>query len=147
MSQILSISHNIFLNKKQRYALNNKEVIEVVGSNLPVWFSGQDTSEPGEEVFCKYLIHPCKTIFRNIKINRLGYDIFLLQDREDLGIPSKIKKFFHKTSHSPSVVSLLDIKDGGAEWLYFRSYDRIYKNIVHSIEIQKIENLIESLVI
>jgi hypothetical protein len=147
MSQILSISHNIFLDRNQRYDLNNKKVIEVVGSNFPIWFSGEKTSEPGREIFCRYRIHPYKSVFRNIKVNGDGYDIFLLQEKEDVGtMPAKIKKFFNKTSNPPSVISLLDIKDGGAEWLYFRSYDRKYINLIHSVEIQKIENLMESLI-
>lgn len=147
MSQILSISHNIFLNRDQRYAINNKKIIEVIGTNLPVWFSGERTSEPGQEIFCSYRIHPYKSVFKNIKVSREGYDVYLLQEKEDIGsMPSKIKKFFYKTNNSPCVKSLLDIRDGGSEWLYFRSYERKYINIIHSMEIQKIENLVESLI-
>jgi hypothetical protein len=148
MPQILSISHNIFLSREQRYVLNRKEAIEVVGTNIPVWFFGDKTSEPGREIFCNYRIYPYKSVIKNIKIRKDGYDIFLLQEREDIGsVPSKIKKFFNKKGMAPSVISLLDIKDRGAEWLYFKSYDRKYMNIVHSVEIQKIENLTESLII
>lgn len=149
MPQTLSISHNIFLTRDQRYDLNNKKTVTVVGVSLPVWFHGEKTSEPGKEVFCKYRISSHKHVYKNIRPYEQGYEIFLSDEYEEKDlIPLKIKKFFYKSNTNVACCkSLLDISDRGSEWLYFRAYDRKYFNIIHSVEIQKIENLLESLVV
>jgi hypothetical protein len=53
----LTVSHNIFLTKKQRYELSVVEsTLEVIGISFPVWFYKGKTSEPAKEVFCKYIL-------------------------------------------------------------------------------------------
>jgi hypothetical protein len=53
---ILSILHNLFLNKKELENLKTNREIEIIGISLPVYFYEGDSSEPAEEVFCKYKI-------------------------------------------------------------------------------------------
>ena len=65
-SLCLSISHHIFLSKKQRYDLARKKDCEIVvtGFNIPVWCDvtvdgfgiNKNTSEPAEEIFCSYYL-------------------------------------------------------------------------------------------
>ena len=52
----LTVSHYLYLTKEQRYSLNEGKDIDVVGICVPVWFSKGNTSEPAQEIFCKYKI-------------------------------------------------------------------------------------------
>lgn len=148
---ILCISHNIFLTKEQRYDLYKGNIIEVVGVSVPVWFHNRkETNEPAVEIFCKYILK-CenKHFHKNIEITNEGYEITLLRENFTTNIQNKIKKYFKlkQNNYTPSAKSLLDIKDGGSEWLNFQIYETTdLINILHSIEIQKIENLLNSLV-
>lgn len=148
---ILCISHNIFLEKEQRYSLYKGNTIEVVGVSVPVWLHNKrETSEPGVEVFCKYILK-CenKQFQKNIEIIDEGYEITLFKESFSTNVQNKIKKYFKikNNNYIPSAKSLLDIKDGGSEWLNFQIYEsNDLLNILHSIEIQKIENLLTSLV-
>jgi hypothetical protein len=150
MESLLCVSHNIFLTKEQRYSLYEGNNIEVVGVSVPVWFYNKnETNEPAIEVFCKYFLK-CenKSFQKNIEISEEGYEIKLYKNNIFNGVSNKIKKYFKiKENNMPTAKSLLDIKDGGSEWLDFKVYDSTeYINIIHSIEIQKIENLFKSLV-
>jgi hypothetical protein len=150
MESILCTSHNIFLTKEQIYNLYRGDKIEVVGVSVPVWFyNRKETNEPAPEIFCKYLLK-CenKNFQKNIDITKDGYEITLFKESFSNKLQNKIKKYFKiKNNEYPSVKSLLDIKDGGSEWLSFKVYESSeYINITHSIEIQRIENLINSLI-
>lgn len=150
MSSILCISHNIFLTKDQRYDLYKGKTLEVIGVSVPVWFyNKKETNEPASEVFCKYILKSENKHFqKNIEITKEGYEITLFKESFTTNIQNKIKKYFKLNNNlTPSSKSLLDIKDGGSEWLYFQIYEATdLINILHSVEIQKIENLTNSLV-
>ena len=147
MSSVLCVSHNIFLTKEERYRLYESGNIEVVGVSIPVWFNKNETTEPAIEVFCKYYFQ-CnnKNFQKNIEIADDGYEINLFKNNIFNGMSNKIKKYFkmRENAYIPNAKSLLDVRDGGSEWCNFKSYDSHY-NIIHSIEIQKIENLTKSL--
>jgi hypothetical protein len=147
MSSVLCISHNIFLTKEERYGLYENSSIQVIGVSIPVWYNRNETTEPAIEVFCKYHLKCDNKHFqKNVEINDDGYEIKLFKNSIFGGLSNKIKKYFkiRENAYIPNAKSLLDVKDGGSEWCSFKSYDS-YHNIIHSIEIQKIENLTNSL--
>ena len=146
MNSILCVSHNIFLTRDQRYDIYKGEKVEVVGVSVPVWFYNKsEVSEPASEIFCKYIIaNDDINQSKVIDIVEEGYEIYLSGGE---GSMSKIKKFFKKRDYIPFSKLLIDIKDGGAEWINFKVYDVSDKvTIIHSIEIQKIETLNKSLI-
>jgi hypothetical protein len=130
----LTISHNVFLNEKQRYDLHRGEPVEVIGASVPVWFHKGNTSEPAKEVFCLYRLTNDK-FFRPIMQTTNGYHISLPQ-----------KPDAHKMTTS---INLLNIKDGGSEWLYFTQSNIIQGKkkftTIHFIEIKPIEKLLKTL--
>ena len=135
MNLILTVSHSLFLDRTQRYNLAKGEELEVVGVNVPVWFYKGKTSEPANEIFCKYKLIPSDNkIFVNN--DDLGYTVFLPKQTEGTN-PIILK-------------NLLDIKDGGIEWLAFRQFAKAKKgkkviDIVHFVEIKKVEDLYQSI--
>jgi len=149
MNSILCVSHNVFLTREQRYDIYEGKQIEVVGVSVPVWFYDKsETSEPAIEVFCKYIIaNDDKNQSKGIDVTDDGYKIYMAGEGDNI-LSTKIIKFFKKKKdYIPCSKLLLDIKDGGAEWINFKVYEiSDYINIIHSIEIQKIENLNESLI-
>jgi hypothetical protein len=126
----LTVSHNIFLTRDERYRLHKGEKLIVTGVSVPVWFKKGSTSEPAQEVFCTYELtnepgeKPISTIENGYLIN----------------LPQKSEK-------SPaSSIGLLDINDGGSEWVEFRQYNTVYRdgkkyNLVHFVEVKPIELL------
>lgn len=125
----LVIAHNIFLTKEERYKLHSGEPIEVTGVNVPVWFEKGNTSEPAQEVFCKYRI-------TNTKENKA---IVPFDEGYNISIPKEAE-----------TIKLLDIKDGGCEWLYFRQYGEVHQkkkkfNIIHDVEFRPLEDLTDTL--
>lgn len=155
----LTISHNIFLTREQRYDLNNDIAIKVVGVSVPVILSNnKTTSEPAKEVFVNYTIKNGNLL--RINCNSIdGYTIdvvkmspyrLLPEKLWDTLTPSQKDIWYTKNEPNPSVHDLLDIKDGGKEWLAFRQMQTIKKDnknleIIHYVEIKKIETLVESL--
>ena len=144
MNSILCVSHNIFLTRDQRYDIYKGERVEVIGVSVPVWFHNKvEVSEPASEIFCKYIIANDDQS-KGIDITEEGYEIYLSSGE---GSMSKIKKFFKKRDYIPFSKLLIDVKDGGAEWINFKVYDVLDEiTTIHSIEIQKIETLNESLI-
>lgn len=142
----LLITHFIYLTKEQRYALHSGKNIEVVGVSLPVWFYKGTTSEPAKELFCRYELTNDNSN-RPIKILEDGYNINLPQKPSEEDDKSKVKAVFVDYDTSER---LLDVADGGVEWLEFREYskieiDYIEHNIIHFIEMKKIELLEKTL--
>jgi len=128
----LTISHNIFLTKEERYKLTSKENIETIGISTPVWFSRGNTSEPAKEVFCKYTITNDETD-APISPTENGYRINLPKVIDDQSAEKK----------------LLDVSDGGAECLFYREFNKIYKpihyDIIHYVQIMPIEMMEKTL--
>jgi hypothetical protein len=136
MSLTLTTSHNIFLDRQQRYDLFNGKEIEVVGVSVPVWYHQGKTSEPGNEVFCKYKLIPCEHKIL-IKHNSTGYEIYL---------PKKSFNPEDNVANPLTLKNILDHKDGGIEWIAFRQVGKAKKNkkpvgIVNFVEIKTIEEL------
>ena len=98
-----------------------------------------------------------------IKIFDDGYEISLpyregkkiyISDKEwrelNSNDPEKLEDMYVKTIKEVSSKNILDIKDGGSEFLNYRELNKVMikkkeLNIMHHITINKIENLIDSL--
>lgn len=119
----LTISHNLALDRSQRYEIaeNDNSTVKVIGASVPVWCygsllsikSGLRTNEPAEEVFCEYLI----TNLNNdhiIKMMERGYEISLPTN--------SIRR------------QLKDVKDGGSECITFsHSGEIIIQNLTYRV--------------
>lgn len=136
MSLTLTVSHNIFLERDQRYKLFAGEQVECVGVSVPIWYYQRRTSEPGNEVFCKYkLIATEYKIF--VKHYDEGYEIFL---------PQRSFNPEDNRANPLTLKNILDHKDGGIEWIAFRQFGEAKRqkkkvNIVHFVEIKTMEEL------
>ena len=143
----LTISHYVYLNREQRYAIHDLKPVEVIGVSVPVWFNNGNTSEPAKEVFCKYKI-------TNEPINKT---IISTEDGYSINIPQKITfDSFSKEFQIAAAMQLgtseklLDVKDGGNESLEFRQYNKIQSedrnfNVIHFVEIKPIEILYQTM--
>ena len=68
----LAIHHNLWLTRDQRYAVHNGIELVIVGVSVPVWVANQkSTSEPAQEIFCKYNL-------KNKKINHNVLDVMTM---------------------------------------------------------------------
>ena len=122
----LTVSHNIFLTRQQRYLLCEGEYsLMVVGVSVPVWFLGGRTSEPAREVFCKYML----SITDNsnaISRHKEGYVI-------------NLPKTLSNVSRSVSEL-LRDPEDGGQGMLQYKEYSngryrKTKYRVIHTVEI------------
>lgn len=135
----LTVAHNIFLEREQRYKLVKGEQVDCVGVSVPVWYYRGKTSEPGNEVFVKYKIIPTDhKIF--VKHNEEGYEIFL---------PKNSFNPEDNRNNPVTLKNLLDHKDGGIEWIAFRQFGEAKRqkkkvSIVHFVEIKTIEELLKT---
>lgn len=141
---ILTISHNIFLTRKQRYELIESGQTTTIGVSVPVWFYKGSTSEPAIEVFSKYLLSNNSKIPGNVIEHTKGYHI---------NLPNHLdKKDMIEILTLPTVDSLRDIKDNGSEYMYFKYTKKMPEDskiteIHHHIDINNIEALEESLLL
>jgi hypothetical protein len=153
----LAVSHNVFLNEKQRKELINGKTIECIGVSVPVWFHKGTTSEPAVEIFSKYHLTNVKQIYP-VSTTKQGYKINLPQVPDDYEkieteedewneMTEKERLLWGEINKEPdSAENLRDIKDGGNEFLKFKTLDLITKdkwkiNVIHYVEIQKKEIL------
>ena len=116
----LAIGHSLFLTREERYALFNGESICVIGVSVPVWFYKGVTSEPAIEVFANYKLS--NSDHTSIKHVKTGYEIVLPKH-----LPYD-KQFDPQGSMLPSLDMLLDIKEGGNEFLAFSQYNKVRKD-------------------
>lgn len=132
----LTVSHNLFLTRQQRYELCQTDVaMEVVGVSVPVWFLGGRTSEPAREVFAKYIL----SITDNstaIKRHSEGYII-------------NLPKTLSNVERSVAQL-LMDPEDGGQSMIQYKEYSngRYKKNAyraIHTVEIYDMSVLEDSL--
>ena len=155
----LSVSHSLFLTEKQRYDLHQGKTIRVVGVSMPVWFHKGTTSEPAEEVFCKYTLYNKEGNAYVQKTKNNTYIINLPQIPEDHIKPELSNATWRMMSEDQrgewyknhpiplSSNKMLNIIDGGCESLNFQiQHDTKEITIVHFVLIKKIEELNESLV-
>jgi hypothetical protein len=142
MSLTLTVSHNLYLSKEQRYDLLEGKEVEVVGASIPVWCYNGETSEPANEVFCKYKLIPSECKTNLIYKDDLSYEMELARNYNN----EKDEKT------SPIVIkSLADFKNGGSAWFAFRQYSKTKKhnknvNIVHFVEIKDLNELLETII-
>lgn len=157
---ILTVSHNIFLTREQRHFLTNGKTVEVIGVSLPVWICKDDslgrgyTTEPAIEVFCKYVLtnKPYKIPLHKIEG---GYQVNVPQLPESYKFPKKMsnskwrkmteqeRETWYEENKTPlNVKSLLDIENGGSEYLRFEEYniEKIndkFVTLAHFVKIQE----------
>jgi hypothetical protein len=151
----LTIYHNIHLTKDQVYDLHNGKNIKVVGVSIPIWFIGKLTSEPANEVFCNYYLKNPKQE-TPIKILQDGYEISLpyymgatTTVATAMDNLTNLKSIHSKSAKEVSSKNLLDIIDGGSEFLNYRELDKINVNnkelsIMHYVVINRMQKLQES---
>lgn len=135
----LSINHNIFLTRDQRYALHGGIDLVVVGFAVPVWFTNKTTSEPAKEVFCKYYLKNNKRDLP-LKVLKNGFEIHLpfregqkpeITDEQWRLLnndPLKLEEYYKSCISETSSKCLLDVKDGGSKHLFYREHNKIQKN-------------------
>jgi len=103
----LTVAHNIFLNRNQRYKIGQwlDTTVHVVGHCIPVWYDGGDTDEPAQEIFCNYLLTNGEepTFVRTLE-GKDGFRINLAGQQ--------MRK------------SLLDVIDGGSESIMFTNHGK-----------------------
>lgn len=148
----LTVTHNIFLDRDQRYRLVAGEEVEAVGVSVPVWFSKGKSTEPAQEVFCKYKLYNRPETFP-INTWEEGYTVVLPQPHETM---QKVvdtlaaNTLIGEKLRPPDAKNLLDFKDGGSAYLSFKQYTKVHSgkrsyNILHFVEIKDVADLVESL--
>lgn len=149
----LTLAHSLFLTKEERYSLHAGKTLNIIGICVPVWFYKGTTSEPAQEVFCRYEVTnapPDKLIAKTHE----GFVINLPQKTEPSdafkSLPIKILDALGVTANNPTSEKLLDIKDGGSELLEFQQYNTMRKNkksvkIIHYVDVRPIEKLLETI--
>jgi hypothetical protein len=158
---VLSISHHIYLTAEERYALHDRKEIETTGVSLPVWFYRGTTSEPGAEVFCKYILknEKAESTISNIvggyEINLpqlpKGYKKPKLSDKEWRKMSFEEREKWYSENEAPlSSKNLLNYKDGGGKHLGWQEHNKLIKHgktlsIVNFVQIDDISDLTESL--
>lgn len=159
----LSLSHSIFLTLGQRYDLIDSRPIELIGSNVPVWFFHGSTSEPGTEVFCKYLLRNEKEKDFYINFDGKEFEINVPNIPKDFKMAKRISdeewrklsrkqldELYSLTRTPASVLDLQSESVGGSGYLYFKYFDKMklngrFTSIVHHVEINTMQNLLNSL--
>ena len=117
----LSIAHSIFLSPEDLINLTNKQAITTIGISVPVWFRKGTTSEPAEEVICKYLISNDPEDSQVATFEE-GYKINLPQTRRQVKTNSEdilktissgevisFKRYDHTAADKVAIVHFIDI--------------------------------------
>ena len=159
---ILSVSHHIYLNKEQRYALIDGD-ISVMGVSIPVWIKNNGIStEPAVEVLCNYeLTNVDEKVPIHFKPN--GYKINMPQlsehEKEKPRLsdeiwrsftPDERRDYYDNLPSRPCAGWLKDIADGGGMHLQFREHNKIFQDdesleVYHYIHIDDTSRLMKSL--
>jgi len=143
--KILTINHNIFLTKNQRYLLFNGNNVETIGVSLPVWvernnqLQWNETSNFSNEIFVKYILtnnyekNPIETLEEGYKINL---------PQPFMGTNISYDKIAKKLSSK----NLLDLRDGGGSYLFFIESNmvKIHNDLIkikHYVKIEDITSL------
>jgi hypothetical protein len=157
---VLSVSHVIWMTREERYSLASGNTVEVIATSLPVWFYKGTTSEPAQEVFCKYVM---TSSGKQIQIRHRvdGYDVNIPLLATPADVPLELweelsdqdKEDFRRMSPAPvGVKDILDLKDGGSEWFFFRQYTKVKKadgsqiHLVHYVEIKDMTALTKTFI-
>jgi hypothetical protein len=127
---LLTISHNLFLTRDERYGMRDLlNEVDTIGICLPVWVNGLVTSEPAEEVYCRYRLR--NYTLPGVEAVAMASDGFTIS----LGDKSMWQ-------------SMLDAKDGGCGSIYLSHQSTLTNNdvevmAIHYINIQDIKVLIK----
>jgi hypothetical protein len=147
----LTISHHLYLTDEQGYSLHDGKMIEIFGVAIPVWFHKGNTSEPAQEVFCKYKITNDKS-GPNIICNQEEFIVNMPHIDITQNNDIKIDELFKKSVQLKIGTSdnLLDIKDGGNDHCDFKLYHKLEINkklhhLIHFFEMKKLDSLLDSL--
>ena len=131
----LTIAHNIFLDRHERIALANGNVIETTGVSIPVWFRHGRTSEPAKEVFCQYVLMNAQNDLP-VGINKDGYTINLPSANPLAQTKRPNPKIWERMSsfeldcwkkENPTgdcSIDLLDPEEGGISSLVFKKQNK-----------------------
>jgi hypothetical protein len=158
---VLSILHNIAISPEQARKLHAREEVEVIGASVPVWYFRGNTSEPAEEVFCKYRLTNNKK-HTSIQIEEDGYVINIPQPHKGIKkwslsdeaylrmTPEELNQWYEEHPAPTCSLNLLPRTEGGSEYLYFNEYTKVRKKdkttlIIHMVEIKYEEVLLRSL--
>ena len=125
----LTIAHNIFLTRELRYEIAAGNSVEVVGVSVPVWHDKDQTDEPAEEIFCRYLITSQEMPPKVSWLDNDGYTIAL---------------------QTKMCNRLRDISDEGSECVMFTNHNMMeiagrHHKAIHYVSIHDIEVLESSL--
>lgn len=158
MHTTLTVHHNIYLTREERYKVAAGETVVVTGVCVPVWFQRDFTTEPAVEVFAKYHVVPGQPLA--VKQGPGGFAICLPPPPPPPArVPdhvwnslSKVDKdlWYERNEPGPSMSNLLDVRDGGCAFLAFRQMNNMERNkkllrLVHFVEIKDMKLLEASL--
>ena len=153
----LFVSHQIFLNRKQRYNLHKGEKIDAIGVNSPVWY--KQTGEPRNvevEVFCEYILTNLRKDYPIGKTKK-GYQINLPQltpekrqmrrairkidDVEWAKLNEQRQEMLYSLLESNSSENLLDYRNGGSKFIMFdqqcvQRYKKKKIEVTHLVQIK-----------
>jgi hypothetical protein len=112
--------------------LINDGYFEVIGVSVPVWYHNSETSEPANEIFCKY------------KIKTTESDIFVRYKANEYIV------HLPKCNANFKYDDLRDLKDGGIESMDFLYPGRLRNNnkyirVMHLVQIKDITELIDTM--
>jgi len=125
----LTVAHNIFLSKKDRYSLAREiKSIVIKGISVPIWNKDSISGEPAPEIFCDY------------EITNKDKEVFVSYTKSMYAINIPEKK----------CIDLLDVKDGGECGIMMSHHDKVkvgkkLVDVIHYISIQDEERVRQSI--
>ena len=144
------------MTREERYALINREDVNVVGVNTPVWVTDRDCSDPAQEVFCRYSLTNHADNLR-VTTTSEGYLVNLPQQL-DLPVPELTNdqwriltreqqdRWYAKYRPIPTANNLRDLLDSGSEYLKFRYVSlTVEQKTGHNFEFKTWKSLEDSL--
>lgn len=156
---VLSILHSIFLTPKEVENLISGEEVDAIGVSVPVWYYQGNTSEPAEEVFCKYKLKVSdkKESVSTLK-NGHGYSINFpklssdykeqVLSKEQITTMSKEELAkWHKDNPKTSNVNDLVSEKEKTSFKQFvkRKQKGKMTNLIHCVELMSANKLLESM--
>src|ERR1022692_4107637 len=114
---LLTIAHNLFLTEEERFKMTVIDAeIETIGICLPVWINKFKTSEPAEEVFCKYHLQN-NADSESVIITENGFEINLYDKWKSLA-QNSFMCFSHQNKiknddNEITVIHYINIRDIG----------------------------------
>lgn len=155
---VLSIMHNIFLSKEEIEKLIKDKEIETIGASLPVWYLKGNTSEPAEEVFCKYKLK-ISNKKEGVSVLKNGYVINFQELPDDYKEPDlspeeieamtqeQFEEWQNKNPKMANIKDLLNEKEKATFRQFTKKKQSGYDTtLVHVVEVSKMEKLLKTIV-